>query len=418
VVLIFFAGCLAIFIWFLQGTATRVPLVESKGYQSTVKVADVDNIVPASDVRMAGVAIGEVRAVRVESGGAVVDIAIDREGVAPLHEGVTVRVGNKSLIGDSYLEIVDGQGAPIPDGGRIPDSAVVPSTQLDDVITSLDPPTRDALGSMLRSVGAGTAGTHESVDLLAGGLGDLGREGQVALDAVAAQSEDLRALGKNTEALMEALDTGEGQIATLVTSAQQLTAATAGQRESLENTMRMLPDVLKEAQTTSGKIPELSTALTPVAADLQDSAPALSSALEELRPTTADLRGLLPAASGTLDSLPATLDRVPTFGSDLRNLVPGAMDLLADANPMLAYAKPYGPELAAFFANFNSVLQYQDEAGIHYARLMPMINEASEQTPLKSELLGVYNNPIPGPGTGGRPGPFQGEYPRVERLGN
>lgn len=417
VVLVFFAGCFAIFIWFLQGTATRVPLVEDQGYEASVKVADVDNIVPASDIRMAGVAIGEVRNVRVEPGGAVVDFAIERADVAPLHEGVTFKVGNKSLIGDSFIDIVDGTGPEIPAGSMLPDSAAIVSTQIDDVINSLDPPTRDALGSMLRTVGAGTVGTRDGLDQLAAGMGDLGREGQVAFDAAAAQSDDLRKLGGTTEALMEALDTGQGQIATLVTSAQRLTAATSGQRESLEETVRLLPDVLREARHASEKLPRLSRALAPVAEDLRDSGDSLSSALKNLPPITADFRALLPAAQDVLDRLPATLDRVPTFEDDVSDLVPPTMNMLAEANPLLAYASPYGPELGAFFANFNAVLSYRDEAGIHYARLLPHINEASEQTPLKSENVGVYNNPIPQPGSGSKPGPFEGEYPRVERAG-
>jgi phospholipid/cholesterol/gamma-HCH transport system substrate-binding protein len=418
IVLAFFVLCAGIFLWFLQGTATRVPLLESRGYVSIVKIRDVDNLVPASKIRMAGVVIGEVRTVKQLSDGVLVDFAIDLKGVAPLHQGVKVTVGNKSLIGDTYLDVVDGTGPAYPDGATLPDSAAVLSTQLDDVIRDLNPPTRVALGSMIRSVGAATQGTQANVNLTATGLGGLGGQGRTALDALVAQTSDLRALGRNAETLMRALDTQQGQIATLVYNAQQITNAVAGQHESLESSMRLLPSVLRTAQTASGKISELSGNLAPVAAGLREASPELNTAMVRLRPTTKDLRDLLPALSGTLDRLPDTLDKIDTLRSDVGDMAPDAVDILRDADPMARYAEPYGPDLAAFFANFNAVFKGKDEAGIHYARLMVHINEASLQSPLKTSLGAVYYNPIPKAGAGSLPGPFKGPYPHVERDGN
>ncbi|HTF49987.1 MAG TPA: MlaD family protein [Pseudonocardia sp.] len=418
IVVAFFVLCAAIFLWFLQGTATRVPLLESKGYVSIIKIRDVDNLVPASKIRMAGVVIGEVRSVQQVSDGALVDFAIELHDVAPLHQGVKVMVGNKSLIGDTYLDVVDGNGPAIPDGSTLPDTAAALSTQLDDVIHDLSPPARAALGSMLRSVGTATQGTRDNVNLTAAGLGNLGGQGRTALDALVAQTGDLRALGRNTETLMRALDTQQGQIATLVSNAQRITHAVAGQHESLENSVRMLPGVLRTAQTASGKITELSANLEPVAAGLREASPELNTALVRLRPTTEDLRGLLPSLSGTLDRLPDTLDRLPTLRTDVADLAPDAVDVMRDINPIARYAKPYGPELAAFFANFNAVFKGKDEAGIHYARLMVHINEAAVQSPLKTSAGAVYYNPIPQPGSGSLPGPFEGPYPHVERDSN
>ncbi|MGH3469538.1 MAG: MlaD family protein, partial [Thermocrispum sp.] len=77
---------------------------------------------------------------------------------------------------------------------------------------------------------------------------------------------------------------------------------------------------------------------------------------------------------------------------------------------------PYGPEFSTFFANYNSALQYTDEAGLHYIRLIPHVNEQSVQSPKRLDgTLGTYNNPFPEPGDGAFPGPFTGTYPHVER---
>ncbi len=58
--------------------------------------------------------------------------------MAPLHAGSTVSVRNKTMIEETYLEITDGYGAEYDSGSRLPDAAVRPSVQLNDVLTSLD----------------------------------------------------------------------------------------------------------------------------------------------------------------------------------------------------------------------------------------------------------------------------------------
>lgn len=412
----FLVGCLSIFVYLLTGTSLTIPLIEEeRDYTAVVKVKDTDNLVAAGQVRIAGVQVGEVREIILGGGRATVVMALDAE-VAPLHEGATVRMGERSVVGETYLDVRDGTGPAIPSGTTLPGSAVEPSVQLRDVLASMDPETRQATREMIRSMGAGTVGTQQDVAATMAGLGHLGREGHTALDAIAAQSEDLRALARETTTLLRALDTGEGQLATMVDNAGRLTDATSGQRQAIENTMRQLPGVLDSANVAAGELTEMSGQLAPVAANLNEAAPSLDGALRQLPETTRDLRGLLPPLRGTLNRAPETLQRVPTFGADARGLVPTARTALQDVNPMLAYLKPYGPELAAFIVNFNASLRYTDEAGVHYIRLFPTVNDASVQSPVAAGGATVDKNPYPAAGSGAHPGPFTGSYPRVERA--
>lgn len=413
-VLAFLVACAAILVYLLTGTGVRIPLVDGDEYTAVVVLRDVDNLVMASRVQIAGVHVGQVREVRRQADGIRVEFSVD-ESVAPLHEGVTVRLGERSLVGEGYLDVKDGNGSALPAGATVPPGAVRPSTQLRDVLASLDAPTRDELRGLLRSLGAGTKGTQKDVDALLTGLGGLGREGHTALDAIAAQSDDLQALAREASVVLRALDTGQGQLADLVGNANRLTEATAGQRKSIEDTLHAAPGTLDSVKAASGTVTGLATALSPVAKDLRAAAPSLSTALRQLPATSADLRGLLAPLSGTLDVAPDTLDRVPGLDADLRAAIPQAQALLRDVNPMLSYLKPYGPELAAYLANFNAVLQYTDESGAHYLRLIPLVNE-KVQSPIPLEVL-TYTNPFPAPGTGAAPGPFSGPYPRVERAG-
>jgi phospholipid/cholesterol/gamma-HCH transport system substrate-binding protein len=102
------------------------------------------------------------------------------------------------------------------------------------------------------------------------------------------------------------------------------------------------------------------------------------------------------------------------FSQDVRDVAPSAQSVLRDVNPMLAYLKPYGRDLASLVSNFSASLGYTDEAGNTYLRLQPRVSELSVQSPLRFGAL-TYKNPYPTGGTGGAQGPFTGKYPRVER---
>ncbi|WP_181780148.1 MlaD family protein [Pseudonocardia pini] len=410
---IVFGVGITVALFLISGSEYYVPGFEPKTeYTLSVTVPDVDNLVPASEVRVAGVQVGEVTAIESTPEGAVVTLGIVAQGVYPLHEGLNIRVSEKSLIGEYYLEVTDGAGPEIPAETHLPPESVELGVQLYDVYRSLDEDTRAAAGSLVRGLDQSTVGTREGVSATLAGLGSLGREGHTALDAVAAQGEDLKALAQDTTTLLRALDTGQGRIATLVTEANRLTAATAGQRPALEDTMRTLPGVLDSADAASGALTDLSGALNPVVSDLDEAAPMLTAALNELPATTTDLRGLLPSLDGTLGSAPDTLERVPTLRDDVGGIVPAARDMVAELNPVLAYARPYGPELAGFFANFNAVVGNRDSVGVHYARIGAFLNEETLQSPVDLDAK-VYENPYPAPGLGADPGPFTGVYPRI-----
>lgn len=386
-------------------------------YRVSVELADVDNLVTNSDVQIAGIEVGKVEKVSTHGNRTKTVLRISPEH-APLHHGATIRVGAKSLVGETYLDIDDGSGEELASGTRLPASAVKPSVQLNDVLRSINPRTRDALRDTLGSLGSATKDSRTQIAQVMSGLGKLGRDGHTALDAIAAQSEDLKALAQQTTKVLGALDTGQGEIATLVRNAQTITGATAGQRTQLAATMRALPGVVGSAQTATDRLTGLSRSLAPVAANLREAAPYLTNALRELPSTVRDVRGLLPSLSGALDRAPATLDRTPRFGKDARNLIPITRSALAEINPMLGYIKPYGKDLAAFFANFNAIWSYATPDGTHYLRIQPNLNENSIKTLPFQLNVNPKSNAYPKPGQSANPGPFVGKYPRVERDPN
>ncbi|MCD2198241.1 MlaD family protein [Actinomycetospora endophytica] len=420
VLALFFLGCVAfaVFFWFRAGA--DIPGVTVGHYTVDMSTKDVQGLVANSEVRIAGVTVGRVTALDADGPDdqAHVEMTLDG-GAVPLHQGMTARIGMKSLIGATFVDIVDGHGAPLSSGYQLPAGQVLPAVSIENVVRGLDPKTRQALSGTVRSLGAATAGRGPDVSQLAEGLGRLGAGGHTALDAIAAQSDDLTKLTGETTDLLNALDTSNGQIVDVVDNARAIVGATAGQRPALEQTMQQLPGVLSSAQSATGKLTELAGPLTPVAADLKAAAPDLNQALVQLPDTSRDLRGLLPDLKGILDRAPATLDRVPDLADDVDALVPPTHELLRDANPALAYAAPYGRDTGAMLASFASSMQTNSENGVNAVRLAPVINTQSvRNVPVKTAGLDPtnWNNPFAVPGKAGQQAPFSGPYPRLERA--
>lgn len=416
VVTAFVAAFAAGFVFLWTKADGAMPGFSQPDFEFAFRSPEVSNLQEGGDVSIAGVVVGRVATMDAEPDGVLVTVTVDRT-YAPLHEGATARVGMKSIVGQNYVDIVDGDGAPLPNNSVLPKSAVKPPVDLDGVLRSLDSKTRKALSGAVRSLGTATEGTSDDLDRFVRGLGDLGREGHTALDAIAAQSEDLTSLVRKATVLLDTLDTGRGQIADVVRDANRLTSATAGQRGALEETVRDMPRLLRSARTGVGKVRELSKPLTPVAADLKRAAPDLNKALLLLPSVSRDLRGLLPALDGVLDGAPATLERIPTLGSDVRTLVPVARATLRDVNPMLAYLAPYGRDVGAMAASFGASMDLVDHNGVRPIRLAPIFDSASFRgVPAEVTLDPTHwTNPYPEPGQAGNPKPFDGDYPRVER---
>lgn len=412
VVLVFLLSCVAVFLvlWTRMGGQLG-PLTD--GYRLSASMSDVQNLSYDSDVRIAGVLAGKVRGLETEGGSARVVLQL-QDDVAPLHQGATLRLRSKTLIEETYLEVVDGTGPELPDGAALPAAAELPSVQLDDVLRTLDEPTRAALQSAVQSLAPSTAGRTQEIRSALRGLGEVGRDGRTVLDALAAQSQDLTALSRETSVLLSALDGGQGDLARLVASAQQLSSVTSARAGDVEASVQRLPAVSRAALAATSQLQRLTTSLAPVAADLRQAAPDLDAALVELPATAAELRASLPAVQQVLDRAPATLDRAPQLAEDGRRLVPPARVALADVNPMLAYLQPYGADLGAFFSNFSANMRQSDANG-RYLRAFVIANEQSLKSLPYATNTGSLDksNAYPAPGQAAQPGPFEGNYTRV-----
>ena len=125
-----------------------------------------------------------------------------------------------------------------------------------------------------------------------------------------------------------------------------------------------------------------------MAQNLNEASGPLNDALHQLPGTSADLRGLLPALDTPWTKLPPTLKRVPDFAQNLQDVVPPGRTFFSQLNPILAYLKPCGPNVAPFFVNFANALVRPTPTG-PVGGVAPQFGYDSIASPLPAPILPV-----------------------------
>src|ERR1700761_482789 len=148
----FLVVCLVLAGYFYTSMGGRIPLIAEVGdYHVSFLSSDIDNLLDDADVTVAGVVVGKVSGRTQEGDRIRVQLTIQPQ-YAPLHQGATLRIGVKSLVGASDMTVVDGQGPELANDSTLPDNAVGTPVQVHDVIAELSPQTRTALGGTIQSL--------------------------------------------------------------------------------------------------------------------------------------------------------------------------------------------------------------------------------------------------------------------------
>ena len=260
-------------------------------------------------VTIAGVQVGQVGAVSLENGRAVVTMNIFRK-YAPIYRDATVLLRPRTPLKDMYLALDPGtqQAGALSDGATLDASATSPTVDLSQILASLDADTRSYL-LLLLSGGAGAfrdpsaataAGTNASatpgpgaapspgaVTALSGTFkrfAPLNRDTQSFATLLAARNRDLQQAIHNLQRVATALGGVDGQLASLIAASNTNFSAISSEDANLEAGLALLPGALGQTNTTLGKVQRFSAALAPALQQLLPFAHALGPALSASRP--------------------------------------------------------------------------------------------------------------------------------------
>lgn len=379
--LVFALSCFALLLYLWSTFGGAVPLAPT-GYRVEVRFEEATQLADNADVRISGVNVGRV--VRSEHDGDRTRATIELdEKFAPIPKNTKAILRLKTLLGETYVEITPGDRRTglLDDGGTLPDSQVLPTTELDEVLRAFDPRTRRDFKRFL--TGLASALEDRSVDLSAaiGNAAPFAEDTGALLEVLDTQRGAVRRLVRDTGTVFEALGQRQGELSTLISSVDTVLQTTASRNRELEETVRILPTTLRELRPTLAEIEGLAGDAGPVVSALRPAGRALAPALQDAAELAPELRRLfldidevtsvsrraLPAATRTVDGA------LPLF----RQLDPA----LAEALPVVDYVGLYKSEVAATFAGVAGATQGTHTTGpgrapVHYLRaLVPLTAE-------------------------------------------
>jgi virulence factor Mce-like protein len=329
---------LLLFLWISFGGP--VPL-RSRGYQFKVAVPEAQQLGAEADVREAGVPVGKVRKLDIDSrypNKLVATVQMDPK-YAPVSKDAKIIMRQKTLLGETYLELTPGtiNGPKIPDGGFLAASHVAPTVQIDEIFEALDQRTRQAFRNWQQSMARALHNRGLDLNDALGNLGPFAEDATAVLQILDAQAGDVRRLVRNTSTTFAALTQNEQQLRNLITNTDQVFGATASRQAALAQSIKLLPGFLDESKATLAKLQTFATNTDPLVRDLQPVA-------RDLRPTLRDVRALAP----DLEHVFTNLD--PLITASRRGL-PALDQILRGAKPLLAAIQP-------FLEQLNPVLQW------------------------------------------------------------
>lgn len=321
-------------------------------YRVSVSIRDTRDLSKKSDVSVRGVKVGAVEQIDMAGDRAEVTMTIDRDKTS-VWRNAAVRVGQKTVLGEAYLELLPGDASAgrLADGGRI--SRVLPSVAIDDALRALNAPARRNLRSLLLSAGRGARSPQtparfgETLRRTAAMVAELRRLTKV----LAGQNSDIAGFVADSGIVLGELGRRERSLRAIVRSGRATFAALDKQRVALQAGLTELGPLLGSGRAVLREARPLLRDARPLMADLRAASPELSAALKDLGPFADDLRRTLLGLPRLTRAAVPVLEQALPLIADARPAARQLDPALANLVPIVRYLGRHRESLSAFFAN-------------------------------------------------------------------
>lgn len=369
-------------------------------WRYTLRLQTASQLVPGNEVRIGGNPVGSVDDISLaDDYVAEVEISLERQ----ITEGTiaAVRTASQSGIANRYLSLTPaaGDGVPnLPSGSTIDQADTVSSVDFDQLLDAFGPQTRQGLRSFIRGSAEIFRGNSERAAATFHYLFPALDENRQLLEELASDRDALEGFLANGATTLAAIADRSEDLTSLVTSTDIALAAVAAENEALSASLARLPSTLSEGTATLA-------ALRAARADLD---PLVEASLAGSRGLTPFLRRSTPvleAAVPVLGDLGSALLREGA-GNDIADLLGSApatakaaagaeqpvLDALGDSQHVVAFARPYAPDLIAWLAKFGASSAYYDANG-HYVRVSPANANVFSVDEPAGTLAPIYSDP-------------------------
>jgi phospholipid/cholesterol/gamma-HCH transport system substrate-binding protein len=355
VIILFVLSCFGLLMFLWESFGGPLPL-KPKGYRFTVAFPRTLALAEQSDVRISGVNVGHVVALKRGSDGRT-HATIELSGkYAPVRANMHAILRQKTLLGETFVQLIpEGNNGPfLQDESQLADSQVEPSVTLDDVLSAFDAKTRRSFGVWMKAVSEGINGRGEAINASFATLEPFVEHANQLVKVLNSQEGAVRALVHNTGVVFDALASRDHQLEGLIVNGQRTFRAAAEGSQAFADAFRALPTFEHNSRVALKELDKFAADASPFLDEFRPAERQLSLLLGSAKPFApefdkflTDLGPLTKAARTGLPDVKKTLDlTVPV----LENLRP----VLHNLDPFLQYTGEYVPEVQAFFANLTA----------------------------------------------------------------
>jgi virulence factor Mce-like protein len=357
----FAASCVALLLFLWLSFGGSVPFVP-QGYRVTVEFNDAVQLGTQADVDIAGVRVGRVVSVGLDhhTGLTRAVLQIDPK-YAPRPANTRAILRQKTLLGETYVELSFGNpgGRMLRDGARLPQAHVAPTVQLDQILDTFNPKTRQAFETWMQDDGiAFTNRGQDFNDALAELYPFAGNVSKV-LAVLERDRSSTSTLLDDGGQVLSAISRNPAQLQGLIRNANTVFATTAARNAALAAAVKAFPAFLQSTRETVQTVKTFADQTKPLIDELKPAAVQLSPALEAMAKLAPNfdtvMKGLGPLTSAAKTGVPA-LESFLAVGArsgsgSAKTLFTSLTPFLGQLVPIFNYLGAYKRELAAFFAN-------------------------------------------------------------------
>jgi phospholipid/cholesterol/gamma-HCH transport system substrate-binding protein len=288
-------------------------------------------------VNVAGVEVGEISAVRLEQGKAIVTLRLEEDSV-PVYKDASVLLRPKTGLKDMVAELTPGtkEAGELEDGQRIPIGQTLPDVNLDEILAALDGDTRAYLVMLLSGGAEGLRGNSSELANTIRRFEPLARDSRKVSEQLATRRKNIQRVIHNFSLLSEALGDKDQALGEFVENSNAVFASLASQDANLRSTLQELPSALTETRTALGKAQTLADELGPTLQALRPGARALGPSLVQTRPF---LR-----------------ETTPVIKDEIRPFVRASRPAVKELRPAMRDLSALTPDLLRSFKVVNTLL--------------------------------------------------------------
>ena len=334
--LILIAGGVSAYI--LSNQRMRFPLIEKKPYVLNAEFQTAQAVIAGQGqtVRVSGVRVGDIGAVKLVDGRAVVRMDIDPEYKDMIHTDATALLRPKTGLKDMFIQLDPGtDDAPVAKKNwTIPVGATSPDVNPDEILSTLDSDTRDYLRLLISDAGRGLKGRSGDLRDLFRRFEPTHKDLAAVNGAIAERRTNLRRLITSLNQLNGELASHDDDIAGLVTASSAVMRSFAAEEQNVSAAVRELPSTLQQTTTSLGQVQRFADVLGPTTERLRPAARALDPANRAVKPFAEEA--------------------TPLLAKDIRPFVREARPLARDLRPASVQLADAAPGLTRSFKQLNN----------------------------------------------------------------